>query len=101
MANSIDGGEFQKYCFGYMNFEILSRYIVGLWVEVMARDKHLVVIIYRWHGNGCHHWGMVVRKRWEDGVGHSVTAFTLKGSEDGGWAKKYFFKNTLSTVLKV
>lgn len=40
MENSIDWGEFQKYCFGCVNFEILIRHIiVGLWVEVMARDK--------------------------------------------------------------
>ena len=50
-ANSIDQGEFQKSWFGHVNFEILSWHIiVELWVEVMARDKSLVVIVYGFPG---------------------------------------------------
>lgn len=55
MGNFVDGKEFQKYCFRHINFEMLTRHIIAeFWAKVMARVKHLVVIIYRRHGNGCH-----------------------------------------------
>lgn len=83
MGNSINGGEFQNNWFRHINFEIL---IARLWTEV-TRGKHIVLIVYRWHENGCHHWGMVVSKRREEKKRCVTKCNKLKRSE-GGWATK-------------